>query len=56
MITQAAKSDKGEIRYMWEGKNNTYWALIIYWIGTGYQSVEREVARNIYEGWLIDNE
>lgn len=56
MISQQAKSDKGEVQYMWEGKGNTYWALVSYWIGTGYQNAEREVSRSVYEGWLIDNE
>lgn len=50
------ESSKGTVVSMWEGKNNTYWALISYWIGVGYQNVERQVAQNTYEGWLIDNE
>ncbi len=56
MISQQAKSDKGEVKHMWEGKDNTYWALVSYWIGTGYQNVERKVSRSVYEGWLVDNE
>lgn len=56
MNNSPAKSENGQVQYMWEGEKNTYWALISYWIGTGYQNVEREVSHNVYEGWKIDNE
>ena len=47
------KSENGTIRYMWEGKNGTYWALYSYWVGTGWQNVEREVDKDSYELWNI---
>jgi len=51
MVNQAAKTDKGQICFMWESKNGTYWAKVSYWIGTGYQSVERQVDKDTYELW-----
>jgi len=56
MNNSPAKSENGQVQYMWEGEKNTYWALISYWIGTGYQNVEREVSHNVYEGWKVDSE
>lgn len=41
---------------VWKGKNGTYWAKVSYWVGTGYQYVEREITQGCYEGWKIDNE
>jgi hypothetical protein len=41
--------DNGKVSYMWEGKNGTYWALVAYWIGSGYQYVERQVDKDTYD-------
>lgn len=46
-------SDKGQIVTMWRGKNGTYWCLMRYWIGTGYQTVERQTDKDIYELWML---
>ena len=43
----------GKVVNMWQGKNNTYWALIQYWVGVGYQYVEREVSEEVYEVWSL---
>jgi hypothetical protein len=43
----------GKVVNMWQGKNNTYWALVQYWVGVGYQYVEREVSEEVYEVWSL---
>lgn len=48
-----ATQTNGRVVKMWQGKNNTYWALVQYWIGTGYQYVEREVNAEVYEVWSL---
>lgn len=48
-----ATQTNGKVVNMWKGKNNTYWALVQYWIGTGYQYVEREVNAEVYEVWSL---
>ena len=42
----------GNIVNMWKGANNTYWCLIQYWIGAGYQYAERETTKDAYDLWL----
>lgn len=48
-----ATQTNGKVVNMWQGKNNTYWALVQYWIGVGYQYVEREVSAEVYEVWSL---
>lgn len=38
---------------MWEGQNNTYWAKVRYWIGTGYQYVDYQVDKDTFELWNL---
>ena len=45
--------DNGKVLFMWEGNNGKYFALVSYWIGTGYQNVEREVSKDIYDLWNL---
>lgn len=45
--------DNGKVLFMWEGKNNTYWCLMQYWIGVGYQKVERQIDKDTYELWNL---
>ena len=40
--------DNGKIEYVWQGKNGKYFALISYWIGTGFQRVEREISEPVF--------
>ena len=47
------QQQNGKIVNMWEGKNDTYWALIQYWIGSGYQYVERQTPKESYELWNL---
>lgn len=44
---------EGKTVQMWEGKNGKYFALIQYWIGVGYQYVERETTKDAYELWNL---
>ena len=48
-----ATQTNGKVVSMWQGKNNTYWVLVQYWIGVGYQYVEREVSEEVYEVWSL---
>ncbi len=43
----------GKVVFMWKGQNNTFWCKMAYWIGTGYQYVEREVDQDVYELWSL---
>ncbi len=47
---------KGTVDYCWEGKNNTYWCVMSYWIGTGFQRVEREITESFYKSWKASKE
>ena len=47
---------KGKVVFMWKADSGKYFAKMQYWVGTGYQYVEREVTQGAYEGWKIDNE
>lgn len=48
-MTNYLKQSEGKVVSMWEGKNSTYWCLVQYWIGTGYQYVERQCSQEAYE-------
>jgi hypothetical protein len=39
---------KGTITKVWQGKNGTFWATVDYWIGTGWQSVTKQIPENVY--------
>lgn len=39
---------EGEVVAVWNGKGGTFWCLMRYWIGTGYQYVEREITETAY--------
>ena len=40
--------DNGKIEYAWQGKNGRFFAIISYWIGTGFQRVEREINESVF--------
>jgi len=46
-------SDRGKVLYMWEGSEGHYFAMVQYWVGVGFQNVEREVDRDTYELWTL---
>lgn len=52
-MTNYLKQSEGKVVSMWEGKNSTYWCLVQYWIGTGYQYVERQCSQEAYEVWNL---
>lgn len=46
----ASNKFDGKIEYVWAGKNNTFWALVSYWVGTGYQRVEMQITKSVFDG------
>ena len=52
-MTKYHNQMRGKVVNMWEGKNDTYWCLMQYWVGTGFQYVEREVSKERYELWNL---
>ena len=42
--------NKEKINFVWAGKNGKFFAHVSVWIGTGYQSFEREISKSVFEG------
>jgi hypothetical protein len=40
--------DNGKVVMVWKGNNNTFWCLMQYWVGTGFQSCERQITHHQY--------
>lgn len=45
---------EGNVVSVWQGKNGTFWCLMQYWVGTGFQNIEREIDESTYNRYKVN--